>query len=560
MKIKLNKTTEDIKTNMLTNRGLTVEEVNNLLNPTKKMVESISHYNVEKGIDMYLNSIKNNELIATLVDVDADGYCSSSIVYQVTTDEFGYENIVYILQDGKIHGLTRKVVDKLLNSDVKLLIIPDAGSDNIKLLKEISTHGISVLILDHHIIELPMDELNSLHNIVLVNCQNGIVENKYLSGTGVTYKFFSEVAKKQGIKLRSKYLDLVALSLITDVCDMKFSFENRYYLSQGSKISKITNPLIELFKEKLKKKSKDKFSITEFGFEIGPKINAIIRYGTLEEKEILFNAMIGVEELLPNKKTYQQETYTIGSRYQRIQRESSKEIIPLLNDIVEETKANEKPVIFIDGTDIVPKEIKGLLCNKMLDIYKKPIMISTLDNGIYSGSSRSIKTEQLSDFKSFCEKSQLFEWVRGHNNAHGHKIKKENIPKFLEYCDNNLDMQEYQEEVENIYVNEIPLEDVVEIANYEELWCNQIEPPKYLLKGVCLTPESIVRAGSSTYNIIIGDVKFTKEFGSLAWYNEVLDEISKTGLLNVELIVEFRQQKNKQPYAKIIEMRWEHES
>lgn len=58
MKIKLNKTTEDIKTNMLTNRGLTVEEVNNLLNPTKKMVESISHYNVEKGIDMYLNSIK----------------------------------------------------------------------------------------------------------------------------------------------------------------------------------------------------------------------------------------------------------------------------------------------------------------------------------------------------------------------------------------------------------------------------------------------------------------------------------------------------------------------
>lgn len=121
-------------------------------------------------------------------------------------------------------------------------------------------------------------------------------------------------------------------------------------------------------------------------------------------------------------------------------------------------------------------------------------------------------------------------------------------------------MQEYQEEVENIYVNEIPLEDVVEIANYEELWCNQIEPPKYLLKGVCLTPESIVRAGSSTYNIIIGDVKFTKEFGSLAWYNEVLDEISKTGLLNVELIVEFRQQKNKQPYAKIIELRWEHES
>lgn len=555
-KYKLLKISDDIEINMLQNRNLTKEEANNLLNPTQKMVEDISHYkNLDNGIDMYLKTIEEGGLIATLVDVDADGYLSSSIAYQFTVDELGYENMVYIIKDNKAHGLTNELVDKLSKSDVKLLIIPDAGSENYKLLKKVSELDINVLVLDHHIIEFTQEEQQSLHNVVIVNNQDGQVQNTYLSGTGVTYKFFKEVAKRKKIKLGNRYIDLVALSLITDVCDMKMSYENRYFLSEGSKISKITNDFIKFVATKLKKKKRDKFTITDFGFQLGPKINSIIRYGTMDEKELLFNALIGCTDKI-NGLTYQEMTYKVGDRYQRNQRNAVNEIVPRLQDIIEENQLDTNPVIFIDVTDVVNSNIRGLVCNKLIDKYKRPVMVSSLDNGYYAGSSRGYETEQLSDFKDFCEQTNLFEYLKGHANAHGHKIKKEKLPIFLEYCKNNLSIvNETQIEIEGIYNREIPLEDLLCISEYEELWCNQISIPKYLLTDVCITEKDIERTGNSTYVIKLGEIAYIKEFGSLVRYQNILDAIEENGgKLSVDILVEFR--KGRKSYAKIIDIEW----
>ena len=105
---------EDIEMNMLQNRNLTKEEAYNLLNPTKKMVENISNYiNLDIGIDMYLSAIEEGKQIATLIDVDADGYLSSTIAYNFTVDEMNYDNVVFILKDTKEHGLTDEIVDKI---------------------------------------------------------------------------------------------------------------------------------------------------------------------------------------------------------------------------------------------------------------------------------------------------------------------------------------------------------------------------------------------------------------------------------------------------------------
>lgn len=555
-KYKLLKISDDIEINMLQNRNLTKEEANNLLNPTQKMVEDISHYkNLDKGIDMYLKTIEEGGLIATLVDVDADGYLSSSIAYQFTVDELGYENMVYIIKDNKAHGLTEELVDKLSKSDVKLLIIPDAGSENYELLKQVSDMDINVLVLDHHIIEFTQEEQRSLHNVVIVNNQDGQVQNTYLSGTGVTYKFFKEVAKRKKIKLGNRYIDLVALSLITDVCDMKMSYENRYFLSEGSKISKITNDFIKFVATKLKKKKRDKFTITDFGFQLGPKINSIIRYGTMDEKELLFNALIGCTDKI-NGLTYQEMAYKVGDRYQRNQRNAVNEIVPRLQDIIEENQLDTNPVIFVDVTDVVNSNIRGLVCNKLIDKYKRPVMVSSLDNGYYAGSSRGYETEQLTDFKEFCEQTNLFEYLKGHANAHGHKIKKENVPLFLDYCKNTLDVQNNSQiEIEGIYNKEIPLEDLLCISEYEEFWCNQISIPKYLLTDVFITEKDIERTGNSTYVIKLGEIAYIKEFGSLVRYQNILDAIEENGgKLNVDILVEFR--KGRKAYAKIIDIEW----
>ena len=546
---KILQNSEDIEMNMLQNRNLTKEEVNNLLVPTKKMVENISNYkNLDIGIGMYLNAIEERKQIATLVDVDADGYLSSAIAYNFTIDEMNYDNIVFILKDTKEHGLTDEIVDKLYTSNVKLLIIPDAGSENYELLKKVSDFGIDILVLDHHIIEITQEQQEALHNVVIVNNQDGQVENKYLSGTGVTYKFFNQVANRKGIKLKNKYIDCVAVSLITDVCNLKLSYENRYFLNEGSKPSKITNPFIKFFVKKLKK-GKSKFTITEIGFDIGPKINSIIRYGSIEEKEILFNSLIGCDELIDGI-TYQEMAYKVGGKYQRSQRNAVKQIVPVIQEEIENNKLGNNSVIFVDSTDIIKSNIRGLVCNKLIDIYKRPVMVLTLEDGYYSGSARGYG--QL-DFKDFCEKTNLFEYCKGHSKAFGVSIKKENVPLFLDYCNKVLEVNDNEEVIiEKVYNEEIPLEDLLVVSEYEELWCNQIKAPVYLLTDVYLDSNSIKRTGNSTYVIKIGDITYVKEFCSLARYNDILQAIEQEGKLKVDILVQFR--KGKKAYAKVLDI------
>jgi len=64
-----------------------------------------------------------------------------------------------------------------------LVIVPDAGSNDIAEHKKLRDRGIEVLVLDHH-------ELESANSIAcIVNNQLGDYPNKSLSGAGVVFKF-----------------------------------------------------------------------------------------------------------------------------------------------------------------------------------------------------------------------------------------------------------------------------------------------------------------------------------------------------------------------------------
>ena len=56
--------------------------------------------------------------------------------------------VEYILHTrAKAHGLSDDVT---IPSDVKLLIIPDAGTNDTEQCKALSEYGMNILILDHH--------------------------------------------------------------------------------------------------------------------------------------------------------------------------------------------------------------------------------------------------------------------------------------------------------------------------------------------------------------------------------------------------------------------------
>ncbi len=82
--------------------------------------------------------------------------------------------IKYVVHPNKAHGIP---VDLITNE--KLIIVPDASSNEYEIHKELQEKGIDVLVIDHH--EAP--EFSQY--ACVINNQLGNYPNKSLSGVGM---------------------------------------------------------------------------------------------------------------------------------------------------------------------------------------------------------------------------------------------------------------------------------------------------------------------------------------------------------------------------------------
>ena len=113
-----------------------------------------------------------------------------------------------------------------------------------------------------------------------------------MCGGGIVWQFCKYMSKE--LFEDTKYLDfldLTALSLISDMMDVK-ELETAYLIQKGILSDNLKNPFIYYLSWK------NSFSLgpnpTPIGwaFYITPFINSMMRSGTQEEKEILFKSML----------------------------------------------------------------------------------------------------------------------------------------------------------------------------------------------------------------------------------------------------------------------------
>ena len=151
------------------------------------------------------------------VDSDCDGYTSSAILIQYLKRRFPNISIQYRLHNGKEHG----VIADTIPDDIKLVFIPDAGSNQSEEIQKIITDGAKVIILDHHEVNSEMAS-SSINNTIVVNNQTSRnFSNKFLSGAGVTYLFCKAMDLTYYKDMISEdYRDLAALGIIADAMNM----------------------------------------------------------------------------------------------------------------------------------------------------------------------------------------------------------------------------------------------------------------------------------------------------------------------------------------------------
>jgi len=399
-----------------------IQDIDLFLHPNEICEEDVYHLeNISQGLFDLHFAITNKLKINCIIDQDGDGFLSCALLY-FFFQEINYpdEKINYIMHEDKVHG----IIIEELDNDCEFLIAPDCGTSDYEQHKQLQDRLIDILIMDHHEQSEPENFVDYNGLCIINNQLSPLYNNKYLCGAGVTFKVLKEYCKQYSPEINmDKYLDLVAIAIVGDVMNLS-TLENRYYVSKG--LQNIQNPF---FKSLVEKRA---FSIgsniptpTDVAFYLIPAINAIVRMGTKEEKELLFHAITNGDIIVPSTKRGHSSNDTEILKEQAIRlcdnaiarqkRERTKIAELLTTRIYKDGWENDKIIIgkYYDK-DKINSNLTGLAAMELATQFQRPALVIHYneEDDSWNGSARGFGSAIL-DLRSFLLNSGFFEYCAG---------------------------------------------------------------------------------------------------------------------------------------------------
>lgn len=325
-----------------------------------------------------------------------------------------------------------------------LLEIKGILTNDVDQCKELAKIGCSVIILDHHI----QDVENPYATII--NNQTSNYPNKELSGVGVVWQFCRYLDSILNKPEADKYLDLVAVGDQGDMMDLR-SIETSYLVKEGLEDKNIHNPFLYGMIEKNRFSIGSEITPMGISFYVVPFINAMVRSGTMDEKLILFEAMLSwmaFKEVPSTKRGHKvgdtekiyEQAVRIASNVKARQTKAQDAAVEVMKKKIEdENLLDHKVLMFLMEPGQIDKNIAGLIANKIMAKYQRPVCILTKvakDGEIsYQGSARGCSKTGVTEFKDICAATGECMYESGHEGAFGLGILKDNIPAFIEKTD-----------------------------------------------------------------------------------------------------------------------------
>lgn len=495
-----------VKECLLENRGIT--DIKTYCNLTDDCLIPYNMLNnMDKAVNLLLSHIRNeNSYITIVVDSDCDGYTSAAILYSYLRDNFPEVTVDYAMHTGKQHGLSDDIT---IPPQTTLIVLPDGGTNDTEQCQVYTQKGMQILILDHHI----QDKDNPYATIV----NNQISENysnKELCGAGIVYKFLQAVDEAEWVESADNYLDLVALGNIGDMMDIK-SYETKYLIQKG--LSKIHNKCLSAMIQAQDYSIKGHINIHALAFYITPLLNAMCRCGSMEDKDLVFRALIETDEVFDYKKRGQLETIkeTIYDRAARLckntkarQDKAVQNILPDLKTWIELHNANDNPIMFVKANDI-SSTYTGLVAMKLADYYHKPCLLLRKNSlGVYSGSGRNCDNSPFDSLKETLVKTNMFEFCQGHDGAFGFQIDPSKVSQAIDkICSDYADLDFGFIKVDfEIDFDDFNIQFIQDIDNLKDYYGTGIKEPKVVITNIILQKnQGVIIGDGTTWKFITDD-------------------------------------------------------
>ena len=369
-----------------------------------------------QSIKLVVNCINNNEKICILGDYDVDGSVATSLLVKIL--ESINHPFFYYIPDREIdgYGATKKLFKKLILEKPKLIIMVDCGSTSNEAIDFLNENKIKSLIIDHHEINKPFPNANSIIN---PKKDNGYREYDYLCATTLTYFFLDLLIKE--IRSEINITDYLIYVLLATVCDvMPLRKLNRLIALNALKNFDITKnlPLNTLFELNDKK---NKISINDLGYLIGPILNAGGRLGKSRYATELLSS--NDDQVIKDRSNH---LIKLNNKRKKIETLILDEI-----DFQKIEKENKEVIIYYNPN--INEGLIGIIAARLKDYFNKPSIVITSSNNLLKGSARSIYNYNIGRVIKNSLDKDIIIGGGGHNMAAGFTLYKENLKDFKNY-------------------------------------------------------------------------------------------------------------------------------
>jgi len=419
-----------IITKLLWNRNIkTQEQIDEFLNPdySTDLHDPFLFKDMEKAVELIFDCIQNNKKITVHGDYDADGV-DAAVVIISCLKKLGLQNVDVFIPHREIdgYGLNNKTVEYLKQNGTELIITCDCGISNTEEIKFANSLGIKVIITDHH--AMPKDfppAAAIIHPLV----PGETYPDKTLAGGGVAFKLVQGLLKKHSEKneflpdgqkheaFEKWLLDCVAISTVGDMVPLVG--ESRTLVYYGLTVLNKTHNkglqkllIVSGLADENGKPKRGKYDTHTIGFQIAPRINAA---GRMDHANVAFALLMAETDEEAQKLAEQLNQNNIDRQ------KLTEQLMSQGRKYLQETNQLENEMLFVLGEGW-STGILGLVASRLKDEFYKPILVMGLNNGIITGSGRSIR--EFNMIKALQSMPEFFYKFGGHPQACGFTLKE----------------------------------------------------------------------------------------------------------------------------------------
>jgi single-stranded-DNA-specific exonuclease len=348
---------------------------------------------LDRALDRLVPAVTAGERIGVFGDYDVDGVTTAAVLTTMLR-AFGAQVVARVARRSSGYGLSPDDVGHFFDEGCTLVVTGDCGTSDGEAMEICRARGVDVIVIDHHHVPSGPSAAYALLN---PHRSDDRFPFKGLASCGVA--FYLAAALRTRLRTQShpaadrydprEALDLVALGTVADMVPLRE--ENRILTAIGLRdLAAFRRPGLRALSE-IAGVEAGSVITSDVSFRLAPRLNAA---GRLGDAQVALDLLLAVDEAQASRLAA--ELDDMNRQRQRIQDQ-------MWGEAVRAAEAYPNDAALVLGAEGWHQGVVGIVAAKLVDKFKKPVVVVGFKDGSGRGSARTIGGLDLYESLEACQ-------------------------------------------------------------------------------------------------------------------------------------------------------------